>query len=78
MNRVSKLATKVAASTAAGIAGIATVVLLTASGGATVSADGVCTDDMHWVVCPTVEQVTDTVTDITDGLTGDLTDDMHW
>lgn len=70
MNKVSKLATKVVASTAAGIAGIAAVVVLAAPG-STAVADGVCPDDMHWVVCPPLDEVTDTVTDV-------LRDDMHW
>ncbi|MFC4852889.1 hypothetical protein [Actinophytocola glycyrrhizae] len=84
MNKVSKLATqvaakvaKVAAATAAGIAGISAVVVLTASGG-TAAADGGCLDDMHWVVCPTLDEVTDTVDDITDGIADDITHDMHW
>jgi hypothetical protein len=77
MNKVTKLAAKVAASTAAGIAGITAVVVLTTSGG-TATADGGCPDDMHWVVCPTLDEVTDTVTDITDGITDHLPDDMHW
>ena len=76
MNKVTKLATKVLASTAAGIA--ATVVLTTSGG--TAVADG-CPEDMHWLVCPPVGQVTETVDDVTDTIgdvTGDVTRDMHW
>lgn len=77
MNKVSKIATRIAASAVTGVAGIAAAAALTTSGD-TVSAERGCPDDMHWVVCPTVEEVTDTVTGITDGITDGITADMHW